>query len=322
MQSVLRFPEDFDGVVAGSPATDFNHLTGWQAMLGRFVGAPNPNNSAFIPAELWPVISQEILDQCDGLDGVEDGIITDPDECTFRPEALLCTGNASDCLTASQVEALRSIYEPLFGTEGQLLFPRYDPSAEADGNFAALLSGDIFAIPSNWFKFAIFNNSAFSFDNFSVKDIEFSDTINPGGIATWNGDVSAFRDRGGKVLTYHGRRDQLIPSGNSIRIYNLISSTLSLPSLDDFYRLFLIPGMDHCSGGPGAWAFGQLGHARSPVNDTAHNMLLALVDWVENEQAPDVIVGTVPGSGSVRTHCRYPERSVLNATIFVCQAGL
>jgi Tannase and feruloyl esterase len=145
-QEALLFPEDFDGLVAGSPATDFNNLGGRQVLLGRFVGAPSHTTDSFIPATLWPIISQEILKQCDGLDGVMDGIITDPDLCTFRPEALLCsspTSNTSQCVTAPQVAALRNIYQPIFGTEGQLLYPRYDPGAESAGNFIDMFSGDI-----------------------------------------------------------------------------------------------------------------------------------------------------------------------------------
>lgn len=290
-------------------------------MLSRFVGAPHPDTSpSFIPAELWPVISAEIMSQCDDLDGVKDGIITDPDQCNFRPEALLCTAtNQSNCVTPPQVDALRNIYQPIFGTQGQLLFTRYDPLAESAGNFVNMFSGDIFSISEDWFKFAIFNDSNHSFDNFSIEDIEFADTINPGGIATWDGHFEAFRNRGGKMLTYHGRQDQLISSDNSLRFYNMISSTLSMPSLDDFYRLFLIPGMDHCAGGPGAWAFGQGGIGSNVVNASSHNVLLALVDWVEKGTAPGTMVGSIPGSGTQRTHCRYPHKSVFNGTAFVCQ---
>jgi feruloyl esterase len=146
IQSTLLFPEDFDGVLAGAPSTDFNHMLGWAGMLGRDVGAPNPNTDAsFIPASLWPVISQEILNQCDGLDGVEDGIITEPDQCIFRPEALLCNATATDessCIITAQVDALTRVYEPLFGTKGELVYPRYDPGAEEGNNFKRLLSGD------------------------------------------------------------------------------------------------------------------------------------------------------------------------------------
>jgi len=324
IQSALLFPEDFDGIVAGSPATDFNHLQGWSGMLGRYIGAPNPNTSdSFIQPSLWPIISQEILNQCDGLDGMEDGIITEPDECIFRPEALLCNATATDetsCLTPAQVNALTQVYEPVFGTKGEFIYPRYDPGAEGDGNFEATLSGAFFPFTSDWTRFTIFNDSNHSFDNYSVEDIEFADTINPGGIATWNGNVSAFADRGGKLITYHGRRDQLIASGNSKRMYNLISSTLSLRTLDDFYRLFLVPGMNHCATGPGAWAIGQSGLESNAVNDTEHNVLLALVDWVERGEPPAVIIGSTVGDNvTEREHCRYPQRSVLNGTTFICQ---
>ncbi|KAJ6575698.1 Tannase/feruloyl esterase, partial [Mycena vulgaris] len=111
-------------------------------------------------------------------------------------------------------------------------------------------------------------------------------------------------------LTYHGRRDPIIPSTNSKRVYDLISHTLSLPLLDDFYRLFLIPGMGHCSGGLGASSFGQSG-GLNVMNDTSHNILLALVDWVERGVAPDTIGGSGE-NGTTRTHCRYPMRSVFN----------
>jgi len=325
IQSALLFPEDFDGIVAGSPATDFNHLIGWSGLLSRFVGAPDSQSSpSFIPSQLWPVISEEIFRQCDGLDGVEDRIITEPDECDFRPEALLCTAkdNSTTCLTMSQVQTLRNVFQPIFGTKGQLIYPRYDPGAEEGGNFAALLGGQFFPFTNDWVRFAIFNDSNHSFENYSIVDVEFADTINPGGISTWNGDLSAFRARGGKVITYHGRRDQLIASGNSKRMYNLIATTLQEPILDEFYRLFLIPGMNHCDTGPGAWAIGQAGLTSSPINDTSHNVLLAIVDWVEHGNAPDTIIGTNVGANATtfRTHCRYPQRSVWNGTIFICQA--
>lgn len=150
IQSALKFPDDFDGLVAGSPATDWNHLASEQVFLGKFVGAPNPNSSAaFIPADLWPIVSQEFLNQCDDLDGIDDGIISDPDLCIFRPEALLCDAdstNTSSCLTPSQVGALKNIYQPIFNSTGQLMYPRYDPRGESDGNFINMFSGQIFNI--------------------------------------------------------------------------------------------------------------------------------------------------------------------------------
>ncbi|KAJ7041645.1 tannase and feruloyl esterase [Mycena alexandri] len=319
-QAALKFPEDFDGIVAGSPATDFNHLQIWSGILSHYVGAPIDGTAPspkFIPPALWSVVSAEILRQCDALDGVIDGIITEPDACDFRPEAIQCTAhNTTSCLTPIQVETVKNIFTPLFGLQGQLVYPRYSPGAEADPLALAIFGGEFFAFTDNWGRFAILNVTEHDFSNFSVDVVPFWDSINPGGIATFDGDLSAFRNRGGKFLTYHGRRDPLISSTNSKRVYDLISHTLSLPLLDDFYRLFLIPGMSHCSGGLGPTAFGQ-SDGLNLVNTSSHNILLAMVDWVEGEIAPNTIIGSNT-SGSTRTHCRYPMRSVFNGTVFVC----
>ncbi|KNZ71379.1 putative feruloyl esterase B [Termitomyces sp. J132] len=211
-QEALKFPEDFDGIVAGSPATNFNSLLGWATIISRFVGAPDPTgNPYFIPADLWNTIASEVLKQCDGLDGVEDGIITEPDDCQFRPEAIVCAaGQTTGCLTSAQIDALHEIYQPLFGTNGELLASRYDPGTEADGNAQAFFSGSIHPIADDWFRFAVLNDSSFNFENFDLNTIELGDRINPGDIQTFNGDLSTFKARGGKFLTYHGRRDEVL----------------------------------------------------------------------------------------------------------------
>lgn len=112
---------------------------------------------------------------------------------------------------------------------------------------------------------------------------------------------------------------QLIPSTNSKRMYDLVSHALKLPSLDDFYRLFLIPGMGHCAGGLGSPSFGQGTLESGPrlVNSSSHNILLALVDWVERGVAPQTIIGSGTNNAT-RTHCRYPMRSMFNGSEFVC----
>ncbi|KAJ6569732.1 tannase and feruloyl esterase [Mycena vulgaris] len=299
----LRFPEDFDGIVAGAPATDYNHAAAWAGILTRYIGAPfdpaaPPPQS--LPPALWAVVSA----------------------CVRLPSR----SNPVHCQQQQQHELLDSaagrdgekIFTPLFGSDGQLVYPRYSPGGEADPLFqAALSTGDFFIVASDWSRFAIYNDTEHDFSNFGLDDIPFWDSINPGGIATFDGDLSAFRNGGGKFLTYHGRRDPILPSTNSKRVYDLISHTLSLPLLDDFYRLFLIPGMGHCSGGLGAPSFGQSG-GLNVVNDTSHNILLALVDWVERGVAPDTIVGSGE-NGTTRTHCRYPMRSVFNGSVFVCE---
>ncbi|KAJ7604269.1 tannase and feruloyl esterase [Roridomyces roridus] len=258
--SALYHPSDFDGILVGSPATDWNRLMHWMGMTARAVGAgPSQGYESapeFLTRDLWDVVSQEILKQCDGLDGLEDGIIAQPDKCEFKPEVLLCSdadeacvapatlegelrcveSNANmtaPCLTPKQVAALNTIYSPLIDAEtGELLYPRLDPGSEAIPiYFAGLPFTGVFPmLTSEWFQYAVKNVSTYDFSSYGPADGRLADEINPGGIATWSGDFSAFRDRGGKFLTYHGSGDWIIPSGNSKRMYELVASTLYAPS--------------------------------------------------------------------------------------------
>lgn len=316
---VQSFPDLFDGVIAGSPALDWNHLLGTGGVFGTILGTAGGHQGLLSNADL-NLVTADVLAQCDALDGVTDGIIDDPDTCDYRPENLLCplgAVNTTSCLSPEKVVVVRQIFTPLFGTTGELLLPRFDPGAT--GLVHPLFGPGEFPYTLDWFRFVIFNDTAFTGVNFTVADVEFAQRLDPSGISTMNADIQPFLDRGGKILTYHGTQDFLIPSGNSRRYYNDVATTLQMPTLDSFYRLFTIPGMGHCSTGPGAWQFGQSGtDIRGLANDTSSNILLALVDWVENGRAPDGIVGTkfmndlvTEGIDSQRLHCPYPSRSVL-----------
>lgn len=124
------FPGDFDGIVAGSPALDFNNLASWRASFLPITGSVNSAN--FITASKWTnLIHNEILRQCDGLDGAIDGIIEDPGLCNFIPETLMCTENtATECLTSVQVEMIRKVFSPLYGENGKLIYPAMQPGSE------------------------------------------------------------------------------------------------------------------------------------------------------------------------------------------------
>lgn len=129
MKAAEMFPGDFDGIVAGSPALDFNNLQSWRASFFPITGPPSPD---FISKSLWTnLLHDEVLNQCDGLDGVVDGTIEDPNLCSFHPEALLCGNDTStDCLTATQVEMVRKIFRPLYGENGNLIYPAMQPGSE------------------------------------------------------------------------------------------------------------------------------------------------------------------------------------------------
>jgi feruloyl esterase len=144
----------------------------------------------------------------------------------------------------------------------------------------------------------------------------YANKLDLANISTWNGDLSAFKNRGGKLQTYHGLADPLITSTNSERYYTHVSETMNLPpsALDNWYRFYKISGMSHCLNGGGAWEIGQ-SSSNVPAS-ASQNILFSLIAWVENGQAPDTILGTKYvndtrslGVSFQRSHCRYPYRN-------------
>lgn len=308
-------PEDFDGILAGAPAFNFVPL----------LAQGNIANEAShkLDTDDWALVRKEVLRQCDGLDGVHDDIISDPDACQFVPETLLCADKKRpDCLSVEQVEAARTIHSPLYGQDGQLLAPRMDPGAELDDTFWSIIFGpSYYEFSLQWWRYAVYNDSTWTPSaDFGYKEIaDAMEREKEVPMASFNPDLSEFRKRGGKLLTYHGLRDILIPSGTSTWYYQMVQRALSLPpaQMDDFYRLFLVPGMNHCAGGPGAWMIGQAVFA-SWSNSSDSNALFALVDWVEKGKGPETLRGSTDGTvnattPNTRLHCKYPARSVWKA---------
>jgi feruloyl esterase len=187
-----------------------------------------------------------------------------------------------------------------------------------------------YGLVDDFWRGAVYNDTTFSVLNFTTKDMDFAVNLNPGGINIAGGsshDVSAYHARGGKLLAYHGRSDPTVTSGIASRTFQRTGEALdlTLEELHDFFRLFYIPGMGHCSGGIGQWSIGQPGVDRptgAQFNDSQHNILLAMVDWVENDRAPVSLIGTkfaddkLQGGAveSQRTHCVYPNASRWDGT--------
>jgi len=123
---IQDFPDDFDGVLAGAPAIDCNHLLGWGGIMSRYNGAPS--GVPIISVALWEVVTLDMIAQCDLIDGVRDGIIDDPDLCDYDPKGLLCSDTrTANCLTNTQAEIVRKVFSPIKTPEGELIYPRYDP---------------------------------------------------------------------------------------------------------------------------------------------------------------------------------------------------
>ncbi|KAF2823693.1 tannase and feruloyl esterase [Ophiobolus disseminans] len=317
-KSVQAFPGDFDGVVAGAPAFAFNNLTSWSSHFLPLTGLQNA--STFVPIGMWLAIHQDILKQCDTIDGAADGILESPELCNYDPAGLVCApGQNTSCLTPLQADTVRSIYSPLLASDGSLVYPRLEPGAEATEAPFTYFQGQPFGA-SDWFKYAIFQNASWDPLSLSPKDYDLSSRLNLFNIETWDGDLSAFKNKGGKLIHYHGVADGIIPSSNSPRYYEHVSQTMNLTSdkLDDFYRYFTVSGMAHCGGGPGASFIGN-SRRNSASLKPEENVLIAAVRWLETGIAPDTITGTAYRNGTVssgvdykRRHCRWPSRNVFS----------
>jgi len=252
IKAAEKFPGDFNGIVAGAPALDFNNLASWRASFYPITGAVGSPD--FISASTWTsLIHNEVLSQCDGIDGVVDGIIEDPNLCDFHPETLLCIdeNNSVDCLTSIQVEKVRKIFSPLYSEDGHLIYPAMQPGSEIMA-VTGLYAGEPFSYsevhsspvafwlplfitqfspspypnpltryPQDWFKYVIYSNPLWDASTFSSLDATTADTLNPANIRTWptSHELVAFRHAGGKILSYHGGQDNQITSFQSERFF-------------------------------------------------------------------------------------------------------
>ncbi|KAH8099929.1 feruloyl esterase-like protein [Cristinia sonorae] len=328
LKEVQRFPTDYDGVVVGSPANWMSHLQAWSVHISQDV---MPVTSArFIPPNLWfNVIHPEVLKQCDHLDGLKDGIVSQPLACNFRPATLACRPgqNATTCLNLDQIIAVKKIFSTYFETDQTYIFGGYFPGGEMVFP-TGLVGASPFPIPVDYYKFMVLNDTSFTQDKLNFSIIQLSDEIDPGTQNAINPDLTSFAGPGhnGKILQYVGWADQLISPGNSLHYFETVHAFTQMHTkmdVNDFYRLFTVPGMAHWYGGFGANAFGGSGQAASgmpPASlDASHNILAAMVRWVENGVAPQSksITATswknnnsTQGVAFTRPLCQYPENLV------------
>lgn len=306
------YPELFDGILAGAPAFAFNNLSSWSGHFLPITGS-NTSETYLTPAK-WAVVHADILKQCDSLDGAVDGIIEDPSLCNYKPVALQCASNAtntSTCLTAAQVNTVTGVFAPYYGENGALVYPRMQPGSEILAS-RIYYTGQPFAYTLDWYRYAILQDPNWDADTLNATLAAYAASLNPFNIETWKGDLSGFKNKGGKIMTYHGQMDAIISSDNSPRYYEHVSTTMGLSpaELDSFYRFFRISGMGHCTGGDGAWQIGQM---TGGEEDAQKNVLQRIIDWVEKGDAPVTVTGTKYATdGGVeyqRQHCKYPLRN-------------
>ncbi len=317
LMEAQRFPEDYDGILAGAPANFWTHLL-TAAMYN--VEATTRDPASYIPAAKVPAIAKAVLDACDAEDGVTDGVLNDPRQCHFDPGTIACKGaDSNDCLTASQVTALKAVYAGPHDSAGHQVFPGYEPGGEAGfGGWSLWITGPnptsslIYFFGHGFFSDMVYEQKDWDPKTFTVDDaLKAADAKTASALNATDPDLSPFKARGGKLIVYHGWSDAAIPPENAINYYNSVQARMGQSSVESFMRLYMIPGMQHCADGPGANAFfGEGGR----LGDPEHDIFADLEQWVEKNVAPHTIIATKYADDNpahavkmTRPLCAYPE---------------
>ncbi len=332
LMEAQRYPNDYDGIIAGAPANAFTHiLTGFAWNMKNTLADP----AAYISAKKLKAIEAAALAACDARDGVKDGVLDEPVRCGFDPAVLLCKGAESDeCLTEKQVAALKKIYAGPRNAKGQLVIPGFTPGGETGpGGWTAWITGGTpttalqFFFSTQAFKNMVYNDPNWDFKTFELeRDGKLANEKLAPVLNATNPDLKAFNARGGKLILYHGWNDAALPPVNTINYFQSVGAKLGQRQANGFVRLFMAPGVQHCNSGPGPDTFGQM--VTSGQSDAQHDLTLALERWVEQGVAPEQVIATKRQGGQVtrtRPLCAYPQvaqykgsGSTDDAANFVC----
>lgn len=314
LMEVQRYPTDFDGIIAGDPATGTPMQVARVLVFQKLLASPE----TYIPQAKIEMLSAATLAACDGVDGLKDGLVSAPDRCTFKPDTLKCSGaDGPSCLTPAQLDIVKMVYGGLtlaggeqyaygfpLGHEGGRtgwqgwLIGVEPPTRQEDGTL------DFRKQPPSGFTLSSANmrmlqpDPSFDWRDFRLdRDLSrmegLTDMLSP-----LDADLRPFKRAGGKIILYHGLADPAISANGTIEYYKKMSGFVGgAREAESFARLYLAPGMHHCNGGPGPNEF---------------DMLTALEQWVEQGRAPGAIVATHKTDGKVdrtRPLCPYPQQA-------------
>jgi hypothetical protein len=322
LMEVQLYPQDYNGIVAGAPAINWTRFI-LQELWGavEMNAAENP-----LPACKLAAATAAAIAACDTIDGVKDGVIEDPHRCDFDPKALLGT-SAGDCgaFTQADVDLIRKFWVGPRRQDGSFLWYGLARGADLNalwGSSGTPLKPRAFGIAFDWFRYFLAEDPKLDFATITPAAYErfWDQSVEEYGIVfgTDNPDLTAFRDRGGKAILWHGWADQLITPEGTIDYYKRVEQRMGgAQKAAEFARLFLAPGVAHCAGGAGPAPYGQLD---------------SLLSWVENGKAPETLTAARRDQAGAITRsrplCRYPlvakykgTGSTDDAANFVCSPG-
>lgn len=296
------YPQDYDAIIAGSPASN------WQALMAQSIEIKNNLGPMGLSLGKLALLKEAAIKACDALDGVSDRVISDPTQCSFDPGSLKCKDGITDqCLSDNEISAAKDIYDGLKDSRGEIMHPGMGTGGELQ--WAAYASPG-FSIGEDFFRYVVIKDKNWDPTTFDVdKDLAHAEQLDNGAIKAMDPDLSPFIKRGGKLILYHGTVDGLITHGNTVNYFNSVVNKLGKNTVDDHVKFYLIPGMGHCSGGEGAYSV---------------DWLTALEQWDETGKVPSIegkhlagpSFGAAPPARNVKNEeftrpiCPYPQRAV------------
>jgi hypothetical protein len=296
LSEAQRFPWDFDGIISGAPSPTFSGPMMYYEWSGRqLLGTISPDN--------LKLVYDRAMAECDANDGLKDGIINDPPACKFDPADLLCrAADRTGCLTSDQIEAVKKVYAGPTTSKGEKIYtggPMVGSEQTWFGSMQGVAyygSSGINPYPIQFFRYVGFMPAQgpggkyieFDFDRdykrLGMAEALFGNANNP--------DLRKFAAAGGKLIMYNGWADNSDIPSDAIDYYDTTERTMGgRAATQEFFRLFMVPGMYHCRGGPGAFAIDYLSYLEA---------------WVERGEAPDVVIGAHPDSQDPAEWGRFP----------------
>jgi hypothetical protein len=319
LMEAQRFPADYDGILAGAPAYNWSSLLSRGTQLSARMGADPAKK---LTAAKVPAINKAVLAACHKDEPAD--FLADPRTCHFSPDTLLCKGAETDaCLTPAEAGTVKSLYADSLLKDGSLEYHGMLPGGELGsngwpgwitGSGDAKSEGESYG--QGYFRNLVYSNAKWDMKDFDLdRDLKAAQQNTGAAVDAVNPDLRPFLSRGGKLILYHGMNDPAISPLATVDYYNGVEKTVGEQATSSV-RLFLVPGMQHCGGGPGPADFGQFGPSFKPALDNpANNITFALLAWVEQGSAPEQIIArgntdaTGAGGGVAFSQpiCAYPK---------------
>jgi tannase/feruloyl esterase len=299
ISAAQRYPADFDAIVAGAPAVNAMDLHVGRTAMNL---AAHKTPESTIPPSKYPMIHEAVLQACDALDGLKDGVIENPLACRFDPKVLQCkSDDGPSCLTATQVESAKAMYADVKNPKtGVVVVPGLEPGTELNWGVLGGSLPNVNALEAE--KYIIHKDQNWDLRSFDLaKELELASKVDPA-LSSSSADLSGFFKRGGKLLIYHGFADPQVPDRNTINYFTKVINSSGKGLVGKQIQLYMVPGMYHCQGGPGTDAFDKM---------------RAIESWVATGKAPDRIIASHFTAGELdrtRPLCPFGKVAKWNGT--------